>query len=231
MIIDMHLHTERYSICAGMSPDAMARTAVARGLDGVVLTEHDVLWPESELHALRARHPDLTILRGIEVNTRAGHALAYGITRAVTATFSDRMPLRTLTRRVHEAGGIVILAHPARYNDRLPRAVYRANLDGLEVRSFNIRGYMQRPIETLQADLDLPGIAGTDAHTTDVLGLYATDFDVPIETETDLVAAFKARAYSLTGDSARIRALNADLGDPDERLLHLTASQKHEAIT
>jgi predicted metal-dependent phosphoesterase TrpH len=220
MRIDMHVHTERYSNCAHMSPDAMAHAAAARGLDGVVITEHDVLWAESELNALRARHPDLTILRGIEVSTAAGHALAYGISREETAAFTYHIPLRALTRRVHAAGGIVILAHPARYDARFPGAVYRAKLDALEVRSFNIRGYMEQPIETLQADLGLPGVAGTDAHNTDVLGLYATDFDAPIETEADLVAAFKAHAFSIAADTARIRAFNAGIPDPLEHLLH-----------
>jgi predicted metal-dependent phosphoesterase TrpH len=227
MIIDMHIHTERYSHCAHMSPDAMARAAVARGLDGVVITEHDVLWSEPERQALQARHPDLTILRGIEVTTHAGHALVYGVTREVTAAFHDPMPLKTLTRRVHAVGGVVFLAHPARYNDRIPRAVYHAGLDGLEVRSYNIRRYMERPIEGLQADLGLPGIAGTDAHTTDVVGLYATDFAGPVQSEDDLVAALKGRAFSLTSDTARIRAFNAGVADPRERMLHLNGASPH----
>lgn len=220
MIIDMHIHTERYSNCGRMSPDAMARAAVAHGMDGVVITEHDVLWAEAERQALQARHPALTILRGIEVSTGAGHALVYGVSREVTGTFRYHMSLKKLTRRVHEAGGVVILAHPARYNDRIPGAVYKADLDALEVHSYNIRGYMAHPIEALQADLGLPGIAGTDAHTTEYVGLYATDFAGAIGTEADLVAAIKARAFTLTGDVARIRAFNAGVDDPREHLLH-----------
>lgn len=220
MLIDMHVHTARYSSCAQMPPDAMARTAVARGLDGVVITEHDIVWSRDEIEALRARHPDLILLRGVEVSTSAGHALVYGITRDDTRGFSYHMPLKRLTRQVHEAGGLVVLAHPARYDSRIPRPVYGADLDGLEVRSFNIRAYMRQPIEALQADLGVPGLAGTDGHTPDVLGLYATDFAAPIETEADLVAAVKAGAFSLHTDSARIRAFNAHLGDPMEHLLH-----------
>ncbi len=220
MLIDMHIHTTRYSNCAQMDPDAMARTAIARGLDGVVITEHDILWSRDEIEALQARHPDLTILRGLEISTEAGHALVYGVNRDDAAGFSYHMRLERLSGLVHEAGGLVVLAHPARYDSRIPRAVYRANLDGLEVRSFNIRVYMQQPIEALQAELALPGIAGTDGHLTSVLGLYATDFAAAIETEADLVAAVKAGAFTLHTDPARIRLFNAQISDPLDRLLH-----------
>ncbi|TFG73314.1 MAG: PHP domain-containing protein [Anaerolineales bacterium] len=208
MIIDMHVHTEKYSGCAHMSPQVMAKTAIERGMDGVVITEHDYLWSEIETQTLQAQFPELKILRGIEVSTAEGHALAYGISTENTAYFYPNVPLSELTRIVHDVGGIVILAHPARYEDEIPNEVYTAGIDGVELMSMNVRKYMEQAIETIQSQLKLPGIAGTDAHVTDSLGIYGTNFQVAIDSEQELVAAIKAHAYSLYGNLDRIQAYN-----------------------
>jgi predicted metal-dependent phosphoesterase TrpH len=195
-----------------MSPEAMARTAQARGLDGVVITEHDVLWSLEEVAALQAAFPALRIFRGIEVSTAEGHALAYGISDAVAAGFDAQMPLMELTAAVHAAGGVVVLAHPTRYEDEVPDAVTEADLDAVEALSLNVRMYMAEAIDKLQADLGVPGTAGSDAHVTDSLGFYATDFDDAIESERDLAAAIRADAFSLHANQARIAAYNAGVG-------------------
>ena len=62
-----------------MDPFVMCRRARAIGLDGVVITEHDWLWTETELDVLRQMHPDLVILAGIEVSAYEGHFLVYGV--------------------------------------------------------------------------------------------------------------------------------------------------------
>ena len=221
MIIDMHVHTEEYSGCAHMSPEAMAQTAVDRGLDGVVITEHDYLWSQDELQALQTRFPALRILRGIEVSTAEGHALAYGVSAEDAASFYAHMPLADLTHTVHDAGGIVILAHPTRYEDDIPDEVYDAHIDGVEALSLNVRMYMERAIQSLASELDVPSIAGTDAHVTESLGFYGTDFHTPIETEQDLIAAVRTQAYSLCGDLGRITAYNGTVRDQVAQMEHL----------
>src|SRR6516162_7743877 len=79
MRFDCHLHTSRYSRDSLMDPFDMVQRAVEIGLDGVVITEHDALWPERELDDLRAAAPGLVVLAGVEVSTREGHFLAYGV--------------------------------------------------------------------------------------------------------------------------------------------------------
>ena len=221
MIIDMHVHTDRYSACSHMSPEAMAQTGMAQSLDGIVITEHDTLWSQDEVQALQAQYPALKILRGIEVSTAQGHALSYGVSSEDAAAFYPHMPLADLTHIAHDVGGIVILAHPTRYEDEVPDEVHDAGIDGVEALSLNVRMYMERAIESLAAQLDIPSIAGTDAHVTESLGFYGTHFQDPIETEQDLVAAVKARAYSLFGDLSRITAYNETVKDQVAQMEHL----------
>ncbi len=231
MIIDMHVHSDRYSACSHMSPEAMAQTAMAQRLDGIVITEHDTLWSQDEVQALQAQYPALKILRGIEVSTAQGHALCYGVSTEDAAAFYPHIPLADLTHIVHDVGGIVILAHPTRYEDEVPDEVYDADIDGVEALSLNVRTYMERAIESLAAQLDVPSIAGTDAHVTESLGFYGTVFRDPIETEQELVAAVKTRAYSLCGDLSRITAYNGTVKDQVaqmEHLLHTGALSREE---
>ena len=212
----MHLHTARYSHCASMTPEEMAEAAIQSGLDGVVITEHDVLWPADEMAALQAKFPALRILRGMEVSTAQGHMLVYGIVD--DGGFFKGMRVNELTERVHQEGGIVVVAHPCRYSDDIPEEIYGADIDGVEVMGTNVRAYMQDGIGGIQERLRIPGIAGTDAHTVEMVGVFATDFDDGVGTERDLAVAVKARAFTLYKDQRRNDAINAGV---DGRIAHL----------
>src|SRR5690349_11334219 len=80
MKFDLHMHTRRYSPDSDIDPFALVRRAQAIGLDGIVITEHDRLWPEAELEELRQAAPGLVVLGGVEVSGRNGDLLCYGVT-------------------------------------------------------------------------------------------------------------------------------------------------------
>ncbi len=44
MLIDIHIHTTRYSECSSLHPVDMAVAAKEAGLDGICLTEHQTVW-------------------------------------------------------------------------------------------------------------------------------------------------------------------------------------------
>jgi predicted metal-dependent phosphoesterase TrpH len=79
MLIDLHVHTPRYSSCARSAPEEMVARAQEVGLDGLVITEHHVVWPADELAALQARFPAVRLFRGVEITTDTGDDfLIYG---------------------------------------------------------------------------------------------------------------------------------------------------------
>src|SRR5947208_13854596 len=84
MKFDLHLHTRRHSPDSVTDPFELLEAATAAGLDGVVITEHDYLWPEAELADLRAAAPHLVVLAGVEVTGRGGDVLCYGVTDVST---------------------------------------------------------------------------------------------------------------------------------------------------
>jgi predicted metal-dependent phosphoesterase TrpH len=191
MKFDLHLHTSRHSPDSIMPPQVMVQRAREIGLGGVVITEHDWLWTEDELEELRIIDPELVILAGIEVSTRQGHFLVYGVTDPF-AVYSG-IDVADLCREVHRQGGAVVAAHPYRWNqpfDDILRT-QRPELDGLELMSNNMDGDTRRRAAELNGRLNLAGLGNSDAHRVETLGCCCTEFAAPVRDMRDLVEAIR----------------------------------------
>src|SRR2546421_8454770 len=104
MKFDLHMHTRRYSPDSEIEPFDLVRRAREIGLDGIVITEHDRLWPEAELDELRAAAPGLVVLGGVEVTGRGGDLLCYGVTDLTN--LGRGTPWGELCREVRRQGGV-----------------------------------------------------------------------------------------------------------------------------
>src|ERR1700681_4007329 len=150
MKFDLHVHTTRHSPDSRMEPLAMLRRAQAIGLDGLVVTEHDWLWTEPELEELRAAASGLTVLAGIEVTTREGHFLAYGVQDPFAVPRG--IGVAALCREVHRQGGAVVAAHPFRWGQPFDDILRRQQpeLDGLELMTSNMDADCRRRAAEIQ---------------------------------------------------------------------------------
>ena len=131
MRFDLHMHTRRHSPDAETDPFELVQAAINAGLDGVVITEHDFLWPEPELEELRAAAPGLVILAGIEVTGRGGDVLCYGVTDPLAIPRGIAWP--ELCREVHRQGGACVAAHPNRWDQPFEKILrdQKPELDGI----------------------------------------------------------------------------------------------------
>ncbi len=210
MRIDLHMHTNLYSPCASMKPEELAATALERGLDAIVITEHNNFWKPDELNALRVQFPGLKIFNGIEVTVEDGdHFLVFGVINPDAFWFGT--PLSELVANVRKEGGALVFAHPFRYGDKLPRGFFDYEYDGIEVMSSNTLYYMKDKTRELRERLKLPGLSCTDAHSTGSIGLFATDFFDDIANEGELAEAIRKRRFRLYADRERIEKINSDL--------------------
>jgi len=203
MLIDLHNHTRLRSPCSQLDPDELIILAKGRGLDGICFTEHDETWPEAELAELRARH-NFLVLGGMEVNTEHGHFLVFGVPRYEYGMHR----LEYLREVVERWGGVMIAAHPFR-NTVYKGGVYRAYGPGLTVEEGVRRPAFRfcEALETLNGNrpdaenafarrvaeaLGLPQVGGSDAHLPDEVGRFATEFDRPIRSASDLISEIRA---------------------------------------
>ena len=206
MLIDLHTHSYPKSDDSFLSVDELIEGSKAAGLDGICLTEHDAFWPDDQVHELSRRHGFL-VLPGSEINTDAGHVLAFGLR---SYEFGMHKP-EFLRASADRAGGILVAAHPYRRRfledpGRDPEAraemLRRAAADpffGLceAVEALNGRG---SPVQNLysvdlSACLEMPSVGGSDAHRTGQIGTAATEFHGRVECLDDLLRLLRSGEY------------------------------------
>lgn len=200
MIIDLHLHTRRYSGCSSIEIDHLLPRAAQCGLDGIVLTEHGKLWPEARLAEARAEAATygLLLLCGQEVTCfhqgRRQDFLVYGLDESLGGFETPE----TLIELVHSRGGVVTAAHPFKpsrlgvgYHGAGDR-VLDLDLDAIELQHPDHDEAAKAKVRAVAEKRGLPMTGGSDAHDLFQVGTYATRFERRIETIADLVAEIKA---------------------------------------
>jgi predicted metal-dependent phosphoesterase TrpH len=194
MLFDLHMHTRRYSPDSEIDPFDLVRRAREIGLDGIVITEHDRLWPEDELEELRAAAPGLVVLGGVEVSGRNGDLLCYGVTDLTD--LRRGMGWGELCREVRRQGGATVAAHPYRWGQDFDALLKeeQPDLTGLEVMSNNMDPDLRRrAAEFLERSAEYATLGNSDAHELAIVGVCCTEFNAEVRTSADLVAAIRGR--------------------------------------
>ena len=110
---DFHVHSEE-SGDAGATFDQIVDLAHQRGLDFVVITDHNTSSQVARQAARQATLTDLLLVRGAEVTTYAGHATAMGIGAYVDHRVGlDGLAAPAIVAAVKAQGGLLGVNHPA----------------------------------------------------------------------------------------------------------------------
>ena len=170
LAIDPHLHS--VGSYDGTEPvERLLAVAADRGLDGLVVTDHDEI--DQSLRAVElAPEYGLFALPGVEVSTRHGHLLAIGVESAPTPD----LPVTRTVRRVRNAGGVTVVPHPfQRSRHGVPRRAI-GDCDGIETLNacsvLNVRNEQAR---RFAARHDYPRFGGSDAHVASEVGRAYTE--------------------------------------------------------
>ena len=188
MYIDMHIHT-RYSNDSHMELEDAIVYAKDIGLDGLCVTDHESMDAQAEAATLAQKH-DFLVLVGMEVLTRQGDLLIFGLEEVPRPL----MDAGALVREVTWRGGIAISAHPFRNNERgLGNHINQlSQLSGIEVLNGSTLAHHNLQALHLSRKLGLPGLGGSDAHQVDRIGRYVSVFPGRIRDLQDLIQAIKA---------------------------------------
>lgn len=188
MLIEMHAHTKEHSSCSRVSAEDLVKQVFAKGLQGIVFTDHHHLWDEHELHRVRraAKVPDhFLIMTGQEVTTpEMGDVLVYGAGQRLSRGSS----FREIRERFPDAA--LVWAHPYRRGKEPDDASLHLP-DGVEIFSSN---HTVRENSRALRDwhrLRFTAIGGTDTHGNGYAGVYPTLFDHPISTVSELAVEIR----------------------------------------
>ena len=202
MRIDLHIHTSPLSACSYIDPHELVREARRLNLDGICLTEHQVVWDLDKVDKL-AGNEGLKIFRGNEFTTNQGDILVFGFYKDI----KELLMIQELREEVKAAGGFMIAAHPFRGFKtfgigRLNMTVEQAGkrrmfefVDAIEVHNGKLSADENDLARKVAAKLGLPGTAGSDAHRLDELGTAVTIFENDITDEIQLVEALHAGRF------------------------------------
>lgn len=195
MRIDHHIHTSRHSPDSCIRPEVLLQRAREVGLDGVVITEHDYLWPDEEVAELARLTDDLLVLAGVEVSAREGHFLVYGL-----PDLNDVEPgvrLRDLLKVVRGHGAAIVAAHPYRWDQDFDGIVaeHGAAFDAIELVSNNVSPETRARSRALLDRHPMGATGSSDGHEPRAIGCYHTRFPRKIESKSEFVAALQARDY------------------------------------
>jgi predicted metal-dependent phosphoesterase TrpH len=192
--VDLHCHTAA-SFDSLADPRAVARTAAARGLTHLAITDHGTI--DGALRARDAATDGLEVLVGQEIRTTEGDLIAVFLEHAIP----NGLPPAEAIAAVREQGGLVGIPHPYdRFRGSMAKGAGDEGITALAgsvdwIEAWNARivfGDGNARAAELAHATGLPGVAVSDAHTTMEVGVASTILDGDPSTAAGLKTALAA---------------------------------------
>ncbi|EQD51615.1 PHP domain protein, partial [mine drainage metagenome] len=138
------------------------------------------------------------LLPGVEVSTRDGHLLAYGVAEAPPR----HRDLETTADWVRDHGGEPVIAHPFRWRHGAGgRLTAVAHVAGIEVRNAHNSAAANRRAEEWAELRHLAARGGSDVHVLADVGRAVTVFPDPVAGVDDLLEAIRTGRTRAAGAS------------------------------
>lgn len=193
VLLDLHNHTH-YSPDSRVIPADLVARARRSGLGGLAITDHNAI---RGIHdAAAAAGKDFVIIPGIEVSTRSGHVLGYGVRQAIPRDLS----VAETVERIVALGGVPVAAHPYRFWSGLgDPAVFGAPFRAFETRnSRTLRRGNVRATEAARVR-KVGQTGGSDSHFLDEVGRAVTVVDAGSLRADDVLQALGQGRTSAQG--------------------------------
>lgn len=189
---DLHIHSI-YSDGIN-TPASIIEHAKKIGLQGIAITDHDTIESLNRSKKI-AKKIGIELIPGLEITTPFGDILALGIEKVISGRAKNVSDLISIIDQIHEYGGLAIIAHPFAgfWKVSFVEIIEKIKKCIDAVESFNALSSNNFGIEVnieaikLAKKINLPGIAGSDAHTLDMVG---SAFTIP-EAGYDIMTAIK----------------------------------------
>jgi len=192
----LHIHTT-YSDDSTLTPKMLVEQLFSQSSVKVAaLTDHNTTQGCKLTLQLASAYPDILIIPGVEISTAEGDIVILG---------TEELPPEPWT-----VGGIVdfarqndnvsIVAHPYREYG-MGDTAKKYKFDAIEVLNGASPASANRSAQALARLMNLPGVAGTDAHQQEDLGKVYTEVQAGLDVEEILKAIKKGlvKAYATKG--------------------------------
>jgi predicted metal-dependent phosphoesterase TrpH len=183
--VDLHVHT-KYSGDSTITPKELVDQLHAHPLIKVVaVTDHDTIRGYKEVSKLAKAYEDILIIPGIEVSVENGHLIILGIEECPKYPSS----IGGVIDFTKERDGIVVIPHPYREHG-IGDSSENIKADAIEVLNPHATQKENKKAEHLAKKINLPCVAGSDAHSLKEMWFAYTRVDAKLEVN-DILKSIK----------------------------------------
>ncbi|MDI9394527.1 MAG: PHP domain-containing protein [Euryarchaeota archaeon] len=214
MKFDLHVHSE-HSRDSNSSHRDIIETACKRGLDGFAICDHDTV--EGGLacaEKIMELGLEITVIPGVEVSSSKGHILVLGVRENIEPFLS---PEETILQ-ARKLGGTVIIPHPFKRSSHGIGSFEGLDIDAVEV--FNSRCLFnsanRKALEEAKR-LGIPGVAGSDAHTPEMVGQAYTDINASKNTVEAVLRAIREGKVAPAGKNTPTSTILKQMSESAKR--------------
>jgi hypothetical protein len=176
MKYDLHNHTH-YSPCSNLKPEILLKIAKKKGMNGIAVTDHNTIKGALKAKKLN-KDKEFEVIIGDEVKTNYGDVLAYYLQKEIKSR-----DFFSVIDEIKAQGGLIAVAHPFRisinpkHKFRYPLEKIRDKIDAIECFNARMLPGNNEKAQRVAKKLNIPGIAGSDAHFKFEIGRAYTVFE------------------------------------------------------
>lgn len=197
MIIDFHVHTSELSRCADSSLEDQVYSALEKGINALFITDHMQLHSQEKLDAINDLYGPFKVYQAIEVTVSDDNYEDILVLGVHDKAIEKRdWTYEKLYKFVKSKGGVLILAHPYRFSDRIDKNIWDYPPDGVEVLSNNIGGHNYQRRLALAERLGAAPVTNSDSHHYTTVGEYTNDFPDWCVDEESILRAIRSRDFT-----------------------------------
>ncbi|ARS88396.1 PHP domain-containing protein [Natrarchaeobaculum aegyptiacum] len=199
-MLSVELHVHSALSYDGRDPvELILEQAQGVGLDAIAITDHDEI--DASLEAVElAPEYGLVAIPAMEISSKAGHVLGFGLEEAVPPGLS----YETTIEEIHAQDGLAVIPHPFQESRHGVMArISRAQLtkaDAIEVyNSRLLTGRANRQARRFAESHGMPMTSGSDAHISEMVGQAVTRVDAEEQSVDAILEAIRAGRTSVEG--------------------------------
>lgn len=183
---DLHVHT-KYSTDAAIHPKTIVDQLYTHSLiKAVAITDHNTVEGYYKVRELASVYEDIIIIPGVEISAADGDIIILGVTELPHEPWA----VKNILSFAKERQAVAIVAHPYRAYG-LGDSAKKYAFDAIEVLNGSSTPNVNKLAQNLAKEMNLPGVAGSDAHQVDELWSAYTEIQASSNVDEILKAIKK----------------------------------------